>query len=248
MSATEQADGLAGVRDRDCDDTEPPTVQTGSSPESRQVVEGVGAVADQDGLRSVDGLGVDSRPQCRPTLLTEQIRQHLQYRRRLVGAVLRAPHHLRVDTEGRVVDERATVDPAEIDAQFDTVAESAQARSGIVPVQPEIEGEMVPGSGADHHERKSMFRCDRRDQGLGSVATRHAEQVGPALDCLLRQFGDVELLRSAQQHHFRPEFFGLALQVETDDLAAARARIHDEEGMPNGHGRKFRLRSHPGMS
>ncbi len=103
---------------------------------------------------------------------------------------------------------------------------------------------MIPGSGADHHERKSVFRCDRRDEGLCSVATRDAEQVRPSFDGLLRQFGDVELLRSAQQHHFGAEFLGLALQVVTDDLAPARAWIHHEERMVHGNGREFRLRIH----
>ncbi len=102
-----------------------------------------------------------------------------------------------------------------------TPSRSVQTRGGILPIQSEVESEMVAGSGADHHERKPVFRRDRRDQGLRSVTTRDAEQVRPALDGLLRQLGDVELLRTAQQHHFGPEFLGLVLQVETDNLAPA---------------------------
>lgn len=80
-----------------------------------------------------------------------------------------------------------------------------------------------------------MLGGDRRHQGLGAVAARHAEQVGAVPDGLPGQLADV---LSVQQQHPGAERLGLRHQVELLDLAAAGLRVHDQHrpGGPGGRG------------
>ena len=45
-----------------------------------------------------------------------------------------------------------------------------------------VEGEVVAGARGDDHHRDIPASGDARDQGLGSVAAGHPEQVGPLVD------------------------------------------------------------------
>ena len=73
---------------------------------------------------------------------------------------------------------QAVGDDTQVDPQFFPVSEGIQAGGGVLPVQPEVEGEMVAGPGADHQEGQAVLGGDAGHQRLGSVTSGHAEQVG----------------------------------------------------------------------
>ena len=114
----------------------------------------------------------------RPAAADEQVRQHVGGGAGLVVAVGRALHDGRVGAERGVVDERPVADEAEVDAQLDAVAEPVEAGRRVLPVQPEIEGEVVAGTGRDDQQREVVLGGDAGDQRLGAVPAGHAEQVG----------------------------------------------------------------------
>ena len=87
---------------------------------------------------------------------------------------------------------------------------------------------MVAGAGGDHHERQVALRGHGRDEGLGAVASRDAEQVGARVGGPAGERGHVLPACHVQDEDLRAECLGLLPQPEPGDLAAARARIHDQ--------------------
>jgi hypothetical protein len=130
-------------------------------------------------------------------------------------------HDLGVGAEGRVVDERAVADQAKVDAQLDAVGQGIRAGGWVVSVQPEIEGEVVAGARGDDHHRDIPRGGDARDQGLGSVAACHPEQVGPAIDGVAGERGHVDNPGTFQHGHLGAERGGLILEPELRHLPAA---------------------------
>ncbi|MDL4814027.1 hypothetical protein QP089_07100 [Actinomadura sp. OS1-43] len=183
----------------------------------------------EDRLRIFDDdvAGPDLQPRC--AVLGEQVGKHLQGRSNLVGAVGRALDDRRVRAERGVVHEGAVRDAAEVDAEVDAVGERVQAGGGVVPVEAEIQGEVVAGAGRDDEERHVMAGRDRGDQGLGTVAARHPEQIGAGDHRALGQLRDVLRPSGIEHDDLGPELTRLLHQPEPFDLASARPRIHDEE-------------------
>ena len=114
-----------------------------------------------------------------------------------------------------------SADQAQVDAEFDAVAECVEAAGRVVAVQPEIEGEVVTRTGGDDHHRDVPLGRDARDEGLGPVTACHAEQVGPAVDRLARQRGHVDGPRAFEHGHLGAERGGLVPEPELPDLATA---------------------------
>ena len=164
----------------------------------------------------------------------EQVGQRVQGGAALVVAVGRVVHDLGVGAEGRVVDERPAVDVAEVDPRLHPVAQRVEAAGRVLPVQPEVESEVVAGAGADHQERHVVLGGDLRDERLGAVAARDTEQVRPRGERVAGELLHVGV-RTVEQRHLRAQRLGPLLQPEPGDLAASRAGVHDEE-RPQGVG------------
>ncbi len=110
----------------------------------------------------------------------QQVGEHVEEGLDLVIAVGGAVHHSPVGAEGHVVDKGPSADESEVDAQFDAVGERVQAGRRVVPVQAEVQREVVAGAGRDDHEGEAVSSRDAGYECLRSVAAGHAEQVRPA--------------------------------------------------------------------
>lgn len=91
---------------------------------------------------------------------------------------------------------------------------------------------MVAGACGDHQERQVALRRHRRHEGLGAVASRDAEQVGARVGGPAGERRHVLPACHVQDADLGAERLGLLPQPETADLAAARARVHDQVGVP----------------
>ena len=81
--------------------------------------------------------------------------------------------------ERGVVDEDAAVDLGEVDRRSPPVDEGVEGADDVVAVDPEIEREVVAGTGRDAREGQVVLGCDRGDERLRAVAARGRERIGP---------------------------------------------------------------------
>jgi hypothetical protein len=187
-------------------------------------------VGDQDRLGPLHGHVLGPGHQPRPALADEQIGEHLGRRAALVVAVGRALHDGRIGPEGGVVDERAAGDEAQVDPELDPVGERLQAPGRVLPVQPEVEGEVVAGAGRDDQQRDVVLGGDPGHQRLGPISAGHPQQVGPVGHRRAGQLVHVHGPRPLEQGDLGPEGLGLVLETEPGHLPPARARVHDQIG------------------
>ena len=99
----------------------------------------------------------------------------LQERSRLRVAIRRLPNRLAVDPERDVVEEQPTVHAADVDQALDAVGERLERADEIVPVDAEVEREVVPRPGWNADERQAVCVRGRRDDRQRPVAARDAE-------------------------------------------------------------------------
>jgi hypothetical protein len=85
-------------------------------------------------------------------------------------------HEAGVDPERDVVQEEALVGTADIDAPFGP-AERLQRDAWVVPVDPEVAGEVVARSKRDTDKGQVSFERDGGDRRQRSVTARHPERV-----------------------------------------------------------------------
>ena len=128
--------------------------------------------------------------------------------------------------------------------QLHAVGERGQTGRRVVPIQTEVQREVVARSGRDHQERHAAFGGDAGDQSLRSVPTGDAEQIRPVGDGGAGNCGDVHPFRAAQQPHPGAERHGLLRQPEPDHFAATGARIHDQK---RSTGRRRFVLAHPAV-
>ena len=114
------------------------------------------------------------------------------------------------------------------------VGQGPQARRRILPVQPQVQCEVIAGTRADHHERQVVLGGHLGHQRLRAVASGHAQQVRAMSDGLTSHLGHVDWLGSADEEHLGAQIFGLADQVELLHLPAAGLRVHDQVRVPGG--------------
>ena len=144
-----------------------------------------------------------------------------------------------VGTQRDVVHEEAAVDGGIVDLALDGVGEGAQRAAGIVPIEAEIEGEVVPGPRRHADERYPGRGRHRGHEGLRTVTPGHAEAVGPAGHRVLGQASQV--VAAVEQHGLHPQVLSQLDQAELLDLAAARPRVAQQHrtlrrrgGVPRG--------------
>ena len=219
--AAQQEGGLAGTVHGEGDHAQDAAVEPGAAAQAGQVAGSVGVVGHQQRLGRVDERSAGLHLQAGTVVSLQQAGQRVQRGAEFVPPVGRSLHDLGVGTEGGVVDEGPAVDQAEVDPQLDPVAQGVQASRRVLAVQPEVEGEMVPGACADHEERDAVLGGDAGHQGLGAVTARDAEQVSALGDRLAGHGGDVDVPWAAEQEHLGAERLSLALQVESTDFSAA---------------------------
>ena len=120
---------------------------------------------------------VEAKHACR-RFLPDHVRQHPPPRRELGVAILVRLHDARIDAERGVVDEDALVERREVDAPLDPVGERIERADDVVPVEAEVEGEVVARAGGDADVGNVMPHGDRGDQRLRAVTPRHPDDVG----------------------------------------------------------------------
>src|SRR5581483_2165978 len=142
-------------------------------------------------------------------------------------AVSLAPvHEPRVEAERDVVQEESVAGAADVDAPLAPVRERVERRDGVVAVEADVAGEVVPGAEGDAHEREVALERDARHDRERAVASRHPESVAVGR---ARERLDVVVLR--EDVRLDP-----ALRRRREQLlgaAVARMRVHDQE---SGHG------------
>jgi len=94
------------------------------------------------------------------------------------------------------VDERPTIDDAEVDLQVDAVSERGEARRRIIAIEAEVKCEMIPGTRGDDDEGQPVLGGNACNQCLCTVAPRDAQQVGPASHGATGDRLDVHRLRT----------------------------------------------------
>ena len=243
VPAADESGCLPGAVHPDGNHAEGAGIEPGAPGQAGHVAHVVGVVADQQRLRALDRGACGLGGQVGALVAFEQVGQLLQGGASLVVAVGGAAHDLGVGAEGGVVDERAVGDDAQVHPQFFPVGEPVQAGGGVFAVQPEVEGEVVAGAGADHQERQVVLGGDAGHERLGPIPAGHPEQVGAVGHRLAGQRRHVHHPRAFQQRHLGAQLLRLLGQPELGDLPPTRPRVHDHKRPPRacrqdgGHGR-----------
>jgi hypothetical protein len=112
-----------------------------------------------------------------------------------------------VDPERDVVQEETLVGTADVDAPFGS-AERMQRDARVVPVDPEVAGEVVARSERDTDKGQVSFERDGCDRRQRSVTARHPEHV--RFGCA-REPGRV--LAAAEDVRLDPERLRLLRQI-----------------------------------
>jgi hypothetical protein len=85
-------------------------------------------------------------------------------------------HETGIDPERDVVQEETLVGTADIDAPFGPT-ERLQRAARVVPVNPEVAGEVVARSERDADKGQVSFERDGGDRRQRSITARHPERV-----------------------------------------------------------------------
>ena len=130
--------------------------------------------------------------------------------------VLAPVHERRVDPERDVVQEAAAADAAHVHAPF-LAAEALERAERVVPIEPDVAGEVIPGAERNADEGQIALDRDRGDARHGAVTAGHAEDVdgGPA-----RELGGV--LALADDPRLDPEPLRLGCGARPRTAAPAR--------------------------
>ena len=184
--------------------------------------EPVGVVGHQDHRRRLVRGAVLTAPgelaRRAARLRTEHVGRGVEDRAQLRVPVSLALHRLGVEPERRVVDEHPPVDLGQIDAALPTVDERIEGADDIVAVDPQVEREVVAGTGRDAGERQVVLGRDRRHERLGAVAASRGEPVGATGHGVTDQL--FQVVAGLQLDRLDPTCPRLVGQVVADGLAA----------------------------
>ena len=206
--------------------------RAGPAAQAGEVAGLVGVVADQHGLRPVEGhlRRRPGPPGAAPWWPVSRSGSIASVGAALVVAVGRALHDLGVGAERRVVDERSgrRSCPRSM-PQLHAVGEGVQAGGRVVAVQPEVEGEVVAGAGRDDQQREVVLGGDARRPGPG-FRRRRRRRAGPPRrrppGAPGRRRRPARGRRAGRPRRPAP---GPSRPARTGDLPAAGPRVHDQE-------------------
>jgi hypothetical protein len=125
--------------------------------------------------------------------------------------------------QGDVVQEEAVTGPADVDHALPAL-EGRQGAQGVVPVESEVAGEVVPRAERDADEGGAALDGDGGDRGEGAVAPGDADRPGRC-----EPGGLARVLAPCEDVRRDATALGGALQLVDARLGVARARIDDEK-------------------
>ena len=158
--------------------------------------------------------------------LPDHVRQHPPPRRKLGVAVLVRLDDTCVDAKRGVVDEDALVERRQVDTPLDPVGERVERADDVVPVETEVEGEVVARAGRDADMGDVMPHGNGGDQRLRAITPRHPDDIGTPSHGVFRELAKV--VTGPEEQRFDPAFPRLLQQVEALGLPAARLGIDDQ--------------------
>ncbi len=160
---------------------------------------------------------------------TQHVGQHARS-----GLQLRIPVLLGLDDPGvqphaGVVDEHSAIDPGQVDPAFHAVEKGVEGPDHVLPIQPQVEGEVVAGAGRYADVRNVPLGRQRSHQRLGAVPSRHSYDVCASVEDVEGQTGQV--VSGPQHDGLDPPGQTLVDQVESLRLPSPRPGIHYEDGV-----------------
>ena len=205
-------------------------------------------VGDLDHVRPPTGLTVRSRePEIeRLGVGSEHRRQRGQGGVDLGVPILGRSHDGRVQAERHVVDEDPPVDLGEVHRPLPRFPERVERSHHVVPIQPEIEREVIAGPRGDDHHRNPSFGGDARDERLRPVAAGHPDHVGPVIHGSASQVEHV--VARLEDHGLDTPLPTLVHQVEALRLPASGLQVHDQDPVgrrTDGNARRLALLERP---
>ena len=162
----------------------------------------------------------------------EHTQRGLQQRSALRVAIAGLLHGVAVDAKRHVVEEDAAVHLADVDPPLDPGGERVEGPDDVVPVQAEVEGEVVARPCGHADEGKPVLERHRSDDRERAVAAGDAERAGSTLDRRAGKLGEVvaraehDRVDSALARSFR--------QGGASGLAAAGFRVDEEHSRSGG--------------
>src|ERR1019366_707604 len=160
----------------------------------------------------------------------EQIRQTPGDRPQLGVPVILRLYDLRVGTQGRVVDEQASVHASKINSTLRTLSERIQGTDDIGAIDTNIERKVVAGPSRNTDERKVVLVRHCRNESLRTVATCDTDCVRTPGDDSL---GDSEQIVVALEHdRLDATSAAFAGEIEAFGFAAAGSRVDNQDRMP----------------
>jgi len=97
---------------------------------------------------------------------TEQLGRLLDHRSQFGVPIFLGLHDCSIQSHGRIVDEDAVVDASEVDAALLSIEECIERTDEVIPVEADVEGEVIPRAGRYTHEREIVRGCNRRHHSL----------------------------------------------------------------------------------
>ena len=149
----------------------------------------------------------------------------------LVLPVLVAVHRLGVHPEADIVEERPVTSEAVIDENLVTVANRVERGQRVVPIESEVEAEVVARPDRDTEERHITLDGNARHQPERAVTAGRADRVGAGVDGVARELSDV--VAAFEHDHSDAGLAGGVGQPELLGLAVAAPAVDNQGGMRN---------------
>ena len=165
---------------------------------------------------------------------SQEIREHGRRCLALRVPVLGRLDDLRIETQRRVVDEDATVDGGQVHMVFNSICEGVEGTDDVIAVQTEVECKVISGPGRNYHVRKAVTGGDRGDEGLGTIASRHPENIGTPGHCVLCKLEQV--VPRMEDDGLDSSLLALVDKVKTLSFPTAGLQVHDQHGMCSAGG------------
>ena len=152
-------------------------------------------------------------------------------------AVAAALDRLGVEAERDVVDEYPTVDLGEVHPTLTAINERVQCTDDVVPVNAEIEREVVAGAGGHACVWQPDFGSDFGNDRLRAVPAGHGEPVRAAVD--RATYEHLKVFAGLQLDRLDATLTSLLGELEAFRLPATGARIEEEHGLSRHRGARL---------